>query len=393
MTPGPSSEGRVLTLDAGSSSLHFTLFGTDGTKIAGHDSSEAPGPDTIESLRGFLATLPAPAVVGHRLVHGGPHLTEHTLIDGRVRALLEEVTSLAPLHLPPALTVVDAARELLPDVPHVACFDTAFHRELPAAAQRYAVPEKWRIQYGLRRYGFHGLSYAWALERTAEVLDRPAHTFQAVLVHLGGGCSACAVREGRSVDTTMGLTPLEGLVMSRRSGSVDPGALLWLQSHHGLTEREISDALHRRSGLLGLSGLSGDTRDLVRARAGGHAGAEGALAAFVHSCGRNIAAMAASLERLDALVFTGEIGEDQPEVREEVCLRLRVLGLRGGLSVPTERELREQGALRIDRPGTGVPVIVVATGETQQIAAETRRFLPRPAKHALGPNRPPNEGG
>jgi acetate kinase len=160
---------------------------------------------------------------------------------------------------------VDAARELLPDVPHVACFDTAFHRELPAAAQRYAAPEKWHVQYGLCRYGFHGLSYAWALERTAEVLARPAHALQAVLVHLGGGCSACAVREGRSVGTTMGLTPLEGLVMSRRSGSVDPGALLWLQSHHGLTDREIYDALHRRSGLLGLSGLPGDIGDLVLA--------------------------------------------------------------------------------------------------------------------------------
>ncbi|WP_328460253.1 acetate/propionate family kinase [Streptomyces sp. NBC_00448] len=375
MGPSASSGEGVLVLDAGSSSLHITLFGAEGTRIAGHDAERPPGPETTEELRGFLATVPTPSAVGHRLVHGGPGLTEHTLIDGPVRALLEEAAPLAPLHMPPALAVVDAAGELLPDIPHVACFDTAFHAELPAAAYQYAVPEQWRVQYGLRRYGFHGLSYTWSLARTADVLGRPAETLHLVIAHLGGGCSACAVRNGRSVDTTMGLTPLEGLVMSRRSGSVDPGALVWLQRRHGLSAKEIEETLHRHSGLLGLSGTSGDTRDLVRARAKGDASAQGALAAFVHSCCRGIAAMAASLDRLDALVFTGEIGEDQPEVREEICARLSVLGVRGGLSVPSVKELREDGARRIDAPGTDVPILVVATGETQQIAEETRRPL------------------
>jgi acetate kinase len=367
----------VLVLDAGSSSLHITQFEGDTTKLASHDVERPPGPETVEELRAFLATVPAPSAVGHRIVHGGPRLTEHTLIDRSVRALMEEAAPLSPLHMPPALAVVDAARELLPDLPHVACFDTAFHAQLPAAAYQYAVPERWRDQYGLRRYGFHGLSYAWSLARAADLLDRPAGAFHVVIAHLGGGCSACAVRDGRSVDTTMGLTPLEGLVMSRRSGSVDPGALVWLQRQYGLSAEEIEETLHRHSGLLGLSGTSGDTRDLVRARAEGDASAQGALAAFVHSCCRGIAAMAASLDRLDALVFTGEIGEDQPEVREEICTRLSVLGVRGGLSVPSQKELREDGARRVDAPGRGVPVIVVAVGETQQIAAETLRALVR----------------
>ena len=211
--------------------------------------------------------------------------------------------------------------------------------------------------------------------KRAQALGRRVDDLQVVLVHLGGGCSACAVRNGRSVDTTMGFTPLEGLVMSRRSGSLDPGALLWLQRRHGLSTDELDDTLHRHSGLLGLSGTSGDTRDLVRARAEGDAAAALALATFTLSCRRGIASMAASLDQLDALVFTGEIGEDQPEVREEICSALTVLGVRGGLLVPELEDLMRESHRRIDQAVGGVPVIVVATGETPQIAAETRRVL------------------
>ncbi|MFG3720752.1 acetate/propionate family kinase [Streptomyces massasporeus] len=351
------------------------MFAADGERVADRDASEPPGPAAAAELRNFLSEMPAPAAVGHRIVHSGPHLTGHTLIDTRVRALLADVADLAPLHVTPALRMVDAAREFLPDVPHVACFDTVFHKDLPAQARTYALPERWRAEYGLRRYGFHGLSYAWALRRTAQALGRPVDKLQVVLVHLGGGCSACAVRNGRSVDTTMGFTPLEGLVMSRRSGSLDPGALLWLQRRHGLSTDELDDALHRHSGLLGLSGTSGDTRDLVRARAEGDGAAALALATFTLSCRKGIASMAASLDRLDALVFTGEIGEDQPEVREEVCSALTVLGVRGGLLVPELEDLMREGIRRIDQTARSAPVLVVATGETQQIAAETRRVL------------------
>ncbi|MEW2466809.1 hypothetical protein AB0919_17570 [Streptomyces sp. NPDC046994] len=212
--------------------------------MADRDASEPPGSAAAAELRNLLSEVPTPAAVRHRIVHSGPPLTGHTLIDARVRALLANVAGLAPLHMTPALHVVDAAQELLPDVPHIACFDTVFHKDLPA-------------------------QYSWALQRSAQALSRPVDNLQVVLVHMGGGRSARAVRNGRSVDTTMGLTPLVGLVMSRRSGNLDPGAPLWLQRRHGPSTDELDDALHRHSGLLGLSGTSGDTRDPVRARAEG----------------------------------------------------------------------------------------------------------------------------
>ncbi len=263
------SNGPVLVADAGSSSLRLTVFGDGGEILAEHHSDSPPGEDASGTLRTLLDEAPPPVAVGHRLVHGGPELRRHTLVDDEVRARLDQLADLAPLHVPQALTVLDAARDLLPDVPHAACFDTVFHTGLPAAAREYAVPARWREEYGLRRYGFHGLSYAWALERAAELLGRRPEQLHVVIAHLGGGCSACAVRDGDSVDTTMGFTPLEGLVMSHRSGSVDPGALTWLQTRHGVAADDIEEALNHESGLLALSGTSDDTRDLVRGRAAG----------------------------------------------------------------------------------------------------------------------------
>ncbi|MFD4987657.1 acetate/propionate family kinase [Streptomyces sp. NPDC058374] len=367
-----SENSPVLVVDAGSSSLRLTVFGEDGAVLAEHRSDAPPGEEASQSLRRLLSEGPAPAAVGHRIVHGGPELRGHTLVDEDVRARLEHVAGLAPLHVPPALTVLDAARKLLPDVPHVACFDTVFHTGLPAAAREYAVPATWREEYGLRRYGFHGLSYAWALARTAELLGRRPEQLHLVIAHLGGGCSACAVRDGHSVDTTMGFTPLEGLVMSHRSGSVDPGALTWLQTRHSLSADAVEDALNHESGLLALSGTSEDTRDLVRSRAAGDERAALALDVFTHHCRRGIAGMAASLDRLDALVFTGEIGEDQPEVREEVCARLPALGLTGDL-----RALVAERPEIVSGPGAPVPVVVVPTGEAQQADRETRALLAR----------------
>ncbi|MFB8106455.1 acetate/propionate family kinase [Streptomyces sp. NPDC056007] len=362
----------VLVADAGSSSLRLTVFGDGGHVLNEHHSESPPSKGATQALRQLLKEGPPPAAAGHRIVHGGPELRSHTLLDDAVRARLTQVADLAPLHVPQALTVVDAARDLLPGVPHVACFDTVFHSGLTAAAREYAVPADWRHTYGLRRYGFHGLSYAWALARTSELLGRGPEQLHLVMVHLGGGCSACAVRDGRSVDTTMGFTPLEGLVMSRRSGSVDPGALTWLLTRKNLPANEIEDVLNRRSGLLGLSGTSGDTRDLVRSRTAGDERAALALDVFTHQCRRGIAGMAASLSRLDALVFTGEIGEDQPEVREEVCAGLSVFGLTGGL-----RPLVAERPEIVSEPGARVPVVVIPTGEAQQIDVETRALLDR----------------
>ncbi|MFC9749037.1 acetate/propionate family kinase [Streptomyces niveus] len=363
----------VLVADAGSASVHLTVFANDGTALASYDDMSTAGDNMAGQLRDLLRYAPAPTAVGHRIVHGGPELRRHTLVDDDVRDALQRTADLAPAHVPPALRVLDAARELLPNVPHVACFDTVFHAGLPAAAREFAVPETWRGEFGVRRYGFHGLSYAWALARTAELLRQRPKRLRLVIAHLGGGCSVCAVRGGTSVDTTMGFTPLDGLVMSRRSGAVDPGALIWLQTRHGLSAEEIDDALNHHSGLLALSGSSGDTRDLVRDRAAGDERAALALDVFTHHCRRGVAAMAASLDRIDALVFTGEIGEDQPEVREEVCAGLGILGVSGGLRVPDAAD--DAPAHLVSAPEATVPVVVVPTGEARQIDGETRRLL------------------
>ena len=252
--------------------------------------------------------------VGHRVVHGGPRYSKSVRIDSEVVGYLATITDLAPLHLPAALAGIAAVGRVLPDVPAVACFDTAFHSSMPAAAATYAIPAEWRERYGIRRYGFHGFSHAYAARIAAQLLGRPESDLRVVTCHLGSGASLAAVWGGRSVDTTMGFTPLEGLVMATRSGSVDPGMLLWLERHAGLTEPELNDALDQRSGLLALAG-TGDMREVLKR---GFAGAEDARLAFdvyIHRLRACIASMAAAMGGLDALVFTGGVGENAPEVR------------------------------------------------------------------------------
>lgn len=358
----------VLTVNAGSHSLH--LIYVDGDDVRGqYDLTEPPGSaEAGEAIDAFLARSAHPEAVGHRLVHGGDALRRPTVIDDRVRAQLDEVAALAPLHVPPALGIIDQLRRRLPDVPHVACPDTAFHAELPTAAATYPLPGDWRARWGLRRYGFHGLSYAWSLRRTAHLLGRPADDLHLVMAHLGSGASVCAVRAGRSVDTSMGFTPLDGIPMSSRSGAVDPGMLLWLLEDTRLSRDELSEGLTRRSGLLGLSGRSGDTRDLVAA-APHDPNAALALDVYVHRVRREIAASVTSLDRLDAVVFTGEIGWDQPEVREGVCAGLKPLGV--GMPVMGNRE--DDGP--VSAPDAAVPVLVVEPREDLQLAAETRAAL------------------
>ncbi|WP_031172385.1 acetate/propionate family kinase [Streptosporangium roseum] len=360
-----TTDPAVLTVNAGSSSLQLHLV-RNGRVLRAEQSEKSPDPAGVErTLSDFLDAAPRCEVVaaGHRLVHGGDAVRKPTVVDDDVLAAVREHADLAPLHVPPALALVEACRRRLPEIPHVLCPDTAFHTGLPERAATYALPPEWRSRYGLRRYGFHGLSYAWTLRRAAELLGRPAGTLHLVLTHLGGGSSVCAVREGRSVDTSMGFTPLEGVPMSKRSGSVDPGMLLWLLSGSRLSLEELRDGLEHRSGLLGLSdGRSGDTRDLVSAD--DHASAL-ALEVFVHRVSREIAAAATSLDRLDALVFTGEIGWDQPEVREAVCRRLALLGV----EPPAHADPEADGA--VSRPDAVVPVLVVRPREELQLARDT----------------------
>lgn len=365
------AEAAVLTVNAGSSSLRLDLV-DGGVVVDGARSQRAVEPGSARSeVSEFLGRHLDRDVgaVAHRLVHGGELVTAPVVADDHLVAALRRITDLAPLHLPPALDLLDAARELLPAVPHVLCPDTAFHAGLPDAAAVYALPKAWRERYGLRRYGFHGLSYAWATDRAAELLGRPVAELDLVLAHLGGGASVCAVSGGRSLDTSMGFTPLDGLPMSRRSGGVDPGMLMWLLDGR-LSADELRHGLERESGLLGLSGgRSGDTRDLVAAERDGDEEAALALRVFCHRVSREIAAAATSLGRVDALVFTGEIGWDQPEVREAVCRRLRLLGV----EPPVGGNRADDGL--ISPAGTAVPVLVVEPHEELQLARECLREL------------------
>lgn len=260
--------------------------------------------------------------VGHRVVHGGRRFERPTLIDEAVEQRIEELSVLAPLHNRRALEEIRRAREALPGVPHVAVFDTAFHRTMPAAASTYAIPERWREDWDVHRYGFHGISVQWVASQVdAERL---------VVCHLGGGCSVTAVRDGRSVDTTMGFSPLEGVPMATRSGSVDPGALLYLLRERLLTERELEQALEHESGLAGLSGgSSGDIREASPL----------ALDVFVHRVAGAVAAMAAACGGIDVLAFTGGIGENADHVRERIVERVRFLGDFRVEIVPSREEL------------------------------------------------------
>ena len=362
-TPPPAM--RILAVNAGSSSLKLSVV--DGADRASAQTTVdlTGGADPLGALHGFIATAGDFDAVAHRLVHGGPAVLRATVVDDSVRSRLDDGAALAPLHVPPALRLLDAARQGI-DRPQVVCVDTAFHRDMPAHATTYAVPAEWR-DLGVRRYGFHGLSFAWASRRSAELLNRQPADLQVLIAHVGAGVSACAVRNGRSVDTSMGFTPLEGAVMAMRSGTVDPGALLWLQDVHGITAGAMNTSLEHHSGLLALCGMS-DLRDVERSASAGDATAAAAVDVYVHVLSRVIGGLAMSLDRIDALVFTGGVGEHSELVRSRVCSRLTLFGLPGGLD-PAD------GDSVIARAGGRPAVVVVAAREDAQMAREAREAL------------------
>jgi acetate kinase len=265
------------------------------------------------------------AVAGHRVVHGGTRFREPTLIDDAALEELESFMDLAPLHNAVALDTIRAQRKLLPDIPAVAVFDTAFHSTLTEQAFVYPVPWAWYEDWGIRRFGFHGLSVAWSVRRAAELLARPADELCLVVAHLGSGCSVTAVQSGASVSTSMGLTPLEGLTMGTRSGSVDPGIMLHVLRQRGLSADRLAEVLDHESGLLGISGVSGEMRAVSAAAAAGSARAQLAIDIFVRRAAAGIAVAVTSLPRLDALVFTGGIGEHAADVRAQIVARLAAL--------------------------------------------------------------------
>lgn len=324
-------------MNAGSSSLKASVV-EDGqtlhrTSVSWGDDATRSGdrPSAVREVLTALerARIPASSIeaVGHRVVHGGSVFAAPIVLDGAVLGSLDALGELAPLHNTVAVETIRAARTTLPGISHVACFDTAFHATLPESAARYAVPEAWYTEWGVRRFGFHGLSVAWAVERAGELLGRPVTDLNIVVAHLGSGCSVTAVRGGRSVATSMGFTPLEGLMMGTRAGSVDPGIPLHLLRTGRISVDALADTLEHRSGLLGVSGRSADVPELEAAADAGDDRARLALEIFVDRAAAGIGGASVALRRLDALVFTGGIGEHAGRVRAAIVERLAVLGL------------------------------------------------------------------
>jgi acetate kinase len=313
--------------------------------------------------------------VGHRVVHGGPGRTGPARVDDALVDQLEAINSLAPLHNPRALAGIRSVRDLLPGVPAVACFDTTFHASLPPAARTYAVPREWNERWGLRRYGFHGLSHAYAVRRGAQLARRPAEELRVVSAHLGAGASLAAVRNGVSVDTTMGFTPLAGLVMNTRPGTLDPGLLLWLLGEGAVAPDELGDALEHRSGLKGLSGTSGDLREVLAGREDGDAACALAFDVYLHRLARETAAMTAAIGGLDLLVLTGGVGEHAWQVRAGLAGALPHLGL----ALDAELNRATTADADISAPGAPVATVVVTAREDLEIRRQVLDVLGGPA--------------
>jgi acetate kinase len=393
---------NYLVLNAGSSSLKATLMDSVGGTVRAHALADWAGSTARyefigsdckdhseqvswkghgEAVRRFVfdlthtppVVLPqrsALAAVGHRVVHGGP-FTSSVRITPEIRSRLSALADLAPLHNPPSLEALAAAEAELPDVPHVAVFDTAFHATLQPEAYTYPVPRKWTKDWGIRRFGFHGLSHAYCAGRAAEMLGRSTNGLRLVICHLGHGCSASAVKDGCCVDTTMGFTPLEGLMMGTRSGSIDPSIVLHVQQHHGLTVEQVETALNRESGLLGVSGTSADMRQVLAAVKAGDQQARLALGVYTHRVRQAIGALTVTMGGVDSVVFTAGVGENSSEVRERICAGLECLGL----------EL-DQEANRTSRPDADVArknsrgrILIIATREDVTMLREIERVL------------------
>ena len=304
-----NAPARVLVVNAGSSSLKLRVLDEHDIVVSSKDLPAPGGETDVGAMARAIEGFGAVDAVGHRIVHGGTEFTGPVQVDAGVIERLTSLIDLAPLHQPKSLAALEAVSRVLTGVPAVASFDTAFHSTMPPAATTYALPPEWRRRWTLKRYGFHGLSHAYASKRAAEMLNRTVEGFRVVTCHLGAGASLAAVIGGRSVDTTMGFTPLEGLVMATRSGTVDPGLLLWLEEHVGTPPSELAATLEYRSGLLGLAG-TGDMREIEARTARGEAQAALALEVYLHRLRAGIAAMAAATDGLDALVFTGGVGEN-----------------------------------------------------------------------------------
>jgi acetate kinase len=365
---------RVLVLNSGSSSLKYRLF--DGSRVLakgliqriGEDGGDAA--DHREALQRLMDTvdLTGLAAVGHRVVHGGEKFTAATVVNDEVAAVIEQLVPLAPLHNPAALTGLEVARKLLPDVPQVAVFDTAFHATIPPEGVRWAIDSGTAERWGIRRYGFHGTSHSYVSRETARVLGRPVAETNVITLHLGNGSSATAVRGGRSVATSMGLSPLSGLVMGTRSGDIDPSVVFHLHRVAGMSLDEIEALLTRRSGLLGLTG-DNDMRTVLERAAAGDPAAKLAFDVYCRRLREYVGAYLAVLGRVDAITFTAGVGENSPQVRHGALHGLEALGI----TLDEDRNARNETIISPD--GSPVTVCVVPTEEELEIAEEARRAI------------------
>ncbi len=369
---------RLLVVNAGSSSLKLSVLDEHDSLLASQVLAAPGGQVDQAALKEVVAHHSPIDAVGHRIVHGGTEFTGPVLVDARVVRRLEALSDLAPLHQPKSLRGLQDVSRMLPNVPAVACFDTAFHATVPAAARTYALPVQWRRRWDLRRFGFHGLSHSYASRRGAEMSGTSLRTsgpFRTVTCHLGAGASLAAVLDGVSVDTTMGFTPNEGLVMATRSGSVDPGLLLWLEEHVGMPSSELASTLEHRSGLLGLSGTA-DMRAVLEAESKGDPDATLAIGVYLHRLRAGIGAMVAALGGLDVLVFTGGVGERSAPVRWRAAGGLGYLGV----ALDADANGTAQPDQELTAAGAPVRSFVVEAREDLEIARGVRQVLGSPGQ-------------
>ena len=366
-----STTRLILVVNAGSSSCKLRLLGPDDAVLETADLPAIEGADAAVVADAIAGWAP-PSAVGHRVVHGGTRFVAPVVLDDATIVAIDALSPLAPLHQPRSLAAITAVRAVLPELPHVAAFDTAFHATLPDSASTYAIPAAWR-ELGVRRYGFHGLSHASVARRAAALCGREGDdSFRVVTCHLGAGASLAAVRGGRSIDTTMGFTPLEGLVMATRSGSIDPGIVTWLVTERGMSAADVADGLEHRSGLAGLAG-SDDMRVVLERSAAGDRQALLALEVYIHHLRASIAAMVASLGGIDALAFTGGVGERSAPVRALTAEGLAFLGIE--LDGPANDAATGAADAEVGASAAPVRAFVVPAREDVEIAGHVREVV------------------
>lgn len=395
---------NILVINCGSSSLKYQLINMEGEQVlakglcerigiegsrlkhTGGDKDaiviEAPMPShkdavqmVLEALtnkdHGVIASMDEIAAVGHRVVHGGEYFSSSVVIDEKVKEAIRICSDLAPLHNPPNLIGIDACEQLMPNVPMVAVFDTAFHQTMPRNAYFYAIPYDLYEKYKIRKYGFHGTSHKYVAYRAAELLGKPIEELKIVSCHLGNGASVCAINGGKSVDTSMGFTPLEGLVMGTRSGDIDPAVATFIMEKEKLSAQELDNLLNKKSGVLGISGVSSDFRDIEDAISQGNDRAKLAIEVFNYRVAKYIGEYAAAMNGIDVLIFTAGLGENNPATREDVCAYLEFMGAK----VDKEKNNFRGSERDVSAAEATVHTMVIPTNEELMIARDTKELL------------------